>query len=239
VLASPEALEDVVFGPNGLAHGLAPGTALIDMSTVGPNAVQDVAARLGEGIEVLDAPVLGSVPEAEEGSLKVFVGGTEEAFDRWQLVLSSFGSVRHVGRLGAGASMKLAVNSTLVALMTALAEALALGDALGLDQSLVLDILADSPIGVPARSKRSRIESGVYPPNFKVALAAKDASLVVETAKAAGLELPLAAAGRDWMTGAAEAGLGDLDYSAVVAHARRRPARLPGEPPAGPDNGST
>ena len=232
MLASPEALEEVVLGADGLAHGLAPGSTLIEMSTVGPQAIRALADRLPGGIGVPDAPVLGTVPQATEGSLKIFVGGTQGMVERWRPVLSSLGAVRRVGPLGAGASMKLVVNSTLLALMTALAEALALADALGLDQSEVLDVLADSPISVPARSKRPRIESGDYPPNFK------DASLVVQTAQAAGLDLPVAEAGRRWMAGAEQAGMGDLDYSAVVAHARGRPARLPdgersGESPAG------
>ncbi|MGH9168970.1 MAG: NAD-binding protein, partial [Acidimicrobiia bacterium] len=116
-------------------------------------------------------------------------------------------------------------NSTLMALMSALAEALALADALGLDTADVLDVLADSPIGVPARGKRPNIERAAYPPNFKLSLACKDSSLVVETAVRAGLDLPLARAALAWMEAADRAGLGDLDYSAVIAQARGTPAR--------------
>ena len=114
-----------------------------------------------------------------------------------------------------------------MAVMSALGEAFALADSLGLDQGSVLDVLSDSPIGVAARGKRSRLETGTYPPNFKVSLARKDASLVVEAADRAALDLPLARAARTWMERAEEAGFGELDYSAVIARIRGREARLP------------
>jgi 3-hydroxyisobutyrate dehydrogenase-like beta-hydroxyacid dehydrogenase len=227
MLANPTALKRVVLGPDGLANGLAPGAALIEMSTVGPSAVHLTRAWLPQQVEMLDAPVLGSIKEATDGTLKVFAGGSDEAYERWAPVLKDMGSPRHIGPLGAGASMKVVVNSTLMALMTALAEALALGDALGLEQSALFDVLADSPIGVPARSKRDRIESGQYPANFKLALAGKDAALILKEARRVGLDLPLAAAADAYMQAAEVAGLGDLDYSAVVAHVRGRPAELP------------
>jgi 3-hydroxyisobutyrate dehydrogenase-like beta-hydroxyacid dehydrogenase len=227
MLADPDALREVLFGKHGLAEGLAPGATLIEMSTVGPEAVREVAARLSEGTLMLDAPVLGSLPEAAEGRLKVFVGGPADLYERWSPMLAAFGQPRHLGDLGSGAAMKLVVNSTLGALMTGLAEALALGDALGLDQPAMLDVLSDSAIGATARGKRSRIESGEYPPNFTLSLAAKDLGLVVEAASRAGLELRVAAAARSWLADADSAGLGALDYSAVVAHARGAPARLP------------
>jgi 3-hydroxyisobutyrate dehydrogenase-like beta-hydroxyacid dehydrogenase len=121
--------------------------------------------------------------------------------------------------------MKLVANSTLGALMTGLAEALALADGLALDEAAVLDILVESPIGVTAKSKRALIESGVYQPNFSLGLAAKDLRLVTEAAEAAGVELRLAAAARSWFERADEHGLGELDYSAVIADVRGRPAR--------------
>ena len=111
--------------------------------------------------------------------------------------------------------------------MTGLAEALALADAFGLDESTVLDVLVDSPIGVTARSKRTNVESGTYPPNFKLALALKDLGLVTDAADRQGLDLPLSRAARALFASAAEAGLGAMDYSAAIAHARGRNAVLP------------
>jgi 3-hydroxyisobutyrate dehydrogenase-like beta-hydroxyacid dehydrogenase len=227
MLSDPEALEEVVLGPNGLAEGLPEGATLIEMSTVGPDAIRELAKRLRPRLHVIDAPVLGSVAQAEDGELKIFVGASADEFARWVKVLGAMGTPFHLGPLGSGASMKLVANSTLGALMTALGEALALGDRLGLDQEDVFDVLVGSPIGVTARSKRSRVTSGRYPPNFKLRLAVKDMDLVVDTATRLGLELRVAEAARSWFRDAAAKGLGEMDYSAVVALITGAPAELP------------
>ena len=227
MLATPAALEEVLFGPEGVAEAAPPGATLLEMSTVGPHAIGEVRARLPEVVRMLDAPVLGSIPEATEGSLKVFAGGDPETFERWRMVLGVFGTPRLVGPLGSGAAMKLVVNSTLMVLMTGLGEALALGDAFGLEQAAVLDVLSDAAIGVTARGKRSRIESGTYPPNFTLELARKDATLIVAEARRAWVETPVAIGALGWMTEGDEVGFGDLDYSAVVARIRGLPASGP------------
>jgi len=224
MLADPQALDEVVFGPGGVAAGVRPGATFVEMSTIGVDAVRSLAARLPDGVDLVDAPVLGSVPQATEGTLKIFVGGDEAVFERCRPVLEAMGTPRHLGPLGAGAAMKLVANSTLGVLMCGLAEALALADVLGLEESAVLDILAESPIGTTVKSKRGKVESGVYEANFTLALAAKDLALVTSAAEAAGLQLRLAPAAQDWLEQANTAGLRDLDYSAVIAEARGRKA---------------
>jgi len=236
MLATPEALEAVMFGSGGgrnttvagsddpigdrVVSGLGPGTTLIEMSTVGPDVVRGLAERLPDGVAVLDAPVLGSVPQATDGSLKIFVGGDDDVFERWRSVLEVLGRPVRFGRLGSGAAMKLVANSTLGAVMSAVGEALALADGLGLNQALVLDSLAESPVGATVKSKRSLIESGEFQPNFALALAAKDLRLVDEAARRAGIDAWVASAARAHFDDANRAGLGDLDYSAVIAHVR-------------------
>jgi 3-hydroxyisobutyrate dehydrogenase-like beta-hydroxyacid dehydrogenase len=224
MLSDPDALEQVVFGHGGLASTL-PGRTLIEMSTVGPDMVRRLAAALPPEAGILDAPVLGSIPQAAEGTLRIFVGGDADRYERFRPVLDDLGRPRHLGPLGAGAAMKLVTNLCLGVLMTGLAEALALADALELDEAAALDVLSESPIGVTTRSKRELIESGSYPPRFRLALAAKDMRLVVETAERAEIPLEVALAARDRLLAAEDHDLGDLDYSAVVAHVRRRPAR--------------
>jgi 3-hydroxyisobutyrate dehydrogenase-like beta-hydroxyacid dehydrogenase len=227
MLADPEALEEVVLGPDGVAEGLPEGATLIEMSTVGPDAVRELAKRLRPRVHVIDAPVLGSVAQAEDGELKIFVGASPDEFARWVKVLGAMGTPFHVGPLGSGASMKLVVNSTLGPLMTTLGEALALADRLGVDQKDVFDVLVGSPIGVTARSKRNHVTSGRYPPNFKLRLAVKDQDIVHETATRLGLELRVAEAARSWFQDAAAKGLGEMDHSAVVALITGHPAELP------------
>jgi 3-hydroxyisobutyrate dehydrogenase-like beta-hydroxyacid dehydrogenase len=226
MLTDPVALETVLFGRGGLAEALPEGSTLIDMSTVGTETVHRVAERLGRRVAMLDAPILGTVPQAEGGQLKIFVGGEEDVFDRWRSLLEALGTPRYLGPSGAGASMKLVVNSTIGGVMSAIGEALALADALGLDEGMTLDVLADSVVGQGVTRARPSIESGTFPPRFKLSLARKDLGLVSDAAGKTGLRLRVAPAAGDWFQSAVDQGLGALDYTAVVAHIRGREARL-------------
>jgi 3-hydroxyisobutyrate dehydrogenase len=217
MLATPEALEQVLFGTAGLAAALSPGQVLIDMSTVGPDEVRSVAARLPKGATLVDAPVRGSVPLAASGRLEVFVGATDENHERVRPILETFGKVRHTGGPGSGAAMKLVANLALGAAIVTLGEALSLGESLELKRDILLDALADSPIGPIVAAKRASVESGQFAPTFKLRHAAKDLRLVTEAAAARGRELKQARANRAWLDEAAERGAADLDFSAVVA----------------------
>ena len=228
MVTNAEALEQVVYGENGLAGALTPGQLLIDMSTVGPDAVHSVARRLPEGVAMIDAPVRGSVPQATTGRLAIYVGADPSDFQRVEPILAPLGSLHHVGGPGAGAATKVVVNSTLGAAIAAFGEALALGDDFGLDRSVVLEVLSDTPIASTVEAKRANVESGDYPANFKLSLALKDLDLVTRIADQNGRRLEVAAASRDWLERAAQAGAGDLDYSAVIptitTDGGRRPA---------------
>ena len=137
MLATPEAVNDVLFGPSGLAETLGPGQILIEMSTIGPKAFRSVAARLPDGVGAVDAPVRGSVPAATSGRLDIFVGAANDDFERVRPILQSLGVVRHIGAPGSGAAMKLVVNATLGAAIVAFGEALALATSLSLDRTAV------------------------------------------------------------------------------------------------------
>ncbi len=217
MLATPEALEQVLFGTAGLVPALSPGQVLIDMSTVGLDEIRSVAARMPQGVSLVDAPVRGSLPQATSGRLDIFVGATDENYERVRPILESLGSARHVGGQGSGAAMKLVANLVLGAAIVTLGEALSLGESLELKRNMLLDALADSPIGPIVAAKRANVESGQFAPSFKLQLAAKDLRLVVEAAAARGRELKQAQANRAWLNEAAEHGAADLDFSAVVA----------------------
>jgi 3-hydroxyisobutyrate dehydrogenase-like beta-hydroxyacid dehydrogenase len=217
MLATPEALEQVLFGAAGLAPAFSPGQILIDMSTVGPDEVRSAGARLPAGVSLVDAPVRGSVPQATEGRLDIFVGATDETFERVRPILEHLGSVRHTGGPGSGAAMKLVANLALGAAIVTLGEALSLGESLALKRDILLDVLADSPIGPIVKAKRANVESGQFAPSFKLRHAAKDLRLVTETAAARGRDLKQARANRAWLDEAAAQGAADLDFSAVVA----------------------
>ena len=217
MVADPAALRDVTEGEDGVAAGVGEGATVIEMSTVGPDAVRRLGSVLGEQAGLLDAPVLGSRSEAEEGTLKVFVGGPPELVARWTPLLSVLGSPLHVGPLGSGAAAKLVANTTLVGTIGVLGEALALAEGLGLPREKAFEVLAATPLAAQAERRRESIESGEYPPRFALYLARKDAELVVAAAREAGVDLRLTEAARAWLADAEEAGLGDRDYSAVLA----------------------
>jgi 3-hydroxyisobutyrate dehydrogenase-like beta-hydroxyacid dehydrogenase len=217
MLATPEALTDVVLGEHGLIKALGPSQVYIDMSTVGPHTVRSIAARLPAGVAVVDAPVRGSVGQAAEGRLEIFVGASDKDFERVRPILESLGSVGHVGGPGAGAAMKLIANLALGVSIAAVGEALALGEALGLGRAPLLNMLEGSPLGPVVRGKRANIESGHYPANFKLRHAAKDLRLAIEAAASVDRDLKVSAVAKAWLDTAAEHGAADLDFSAVVA----------------------
>lgn len=173
-------------------------------------------AFIGLGLMGTPMATRGSVPQATTGGLAIYVGADSADFQRVEPILAPLGTLHHVGGLGSGAATKVVVNSTLGAAIAAFGEALALGDDFGLDRSVVLDVLADTPIASTVEAKRTNVESGRYPANFKLILALKDLNLVNEIAERSGRRLELASASRDWLARAARAGAGDLDYSAVI-----------------------
>jgi 3-hydroxyisobutyrate dehydrogenase-like beta-hydroxyacid dehydrogenase len=217
MVANPDALRDVTEGPDGIASRIGKSATLIEMSTVGPDAIARLASVLIDGAGLLDAPVLGSRSEAEHGSLHVFVGGPDELFGQWQPLLSQLGTPIRVGPLGSGAAAKLVANSTLFATIGALGEALALADALGLSRDAAFEVLSRSPLGEQAKRRREAFETGEYPPRFPLSLAHKDADLVSAAADEFRIELRLSEAARSWLADADAASWGDRDYGSLLA----------------------
>lgn len=215
MLAGPAALAAVTEGPDGIAAAES-STTLIEMSTVGPAAIARLASALPERIRVLDAPVQGSLGEAEGGTLRIFVGGQVSEVERWTPLLSVLGSPIHVGPLGAGASAKLVTNSTLLGVLGVLGEALALAEGLGLARETALEILKATPLADQVERRRPALEGSVSPPRFTLSLARKDAELIRDAAAAHDVDLRLAPAARAWLEEAEAAGLGDRDYSSVL-----------------------
>jgi 3-hydroxyisobutyrate dehydrogenase-like beta-hydroxyacid dehydrogenase len=214
MLADPGALVAVTEGPSGIAAGIRDGALVAEMSTVGPGAIERLRSALPPRVDVVDAPVLGSLSEAEAGTLRIFAGGDAAPFERVRPLLEVMGSPLHAGPLGAGAAAKLVANSTLFGVLGVLGEALGLADALGLDRATAFEVLAGTPIAAQAERRRDSLETGEFPRRFALSLARKDAELVV----ADGNGLRLAEAARSWLAEAEEAGMGESDYSRVLEH---------------------
>lgn len=217
MVSEDRALREITEGASGVAAGASASTTVIQMSTVGPDAVTRLVAALPAEAALLDAPVLGSLDEAESGRLRIFAGGSPALVQRWTPLLSELGSVVHVGPLGAGTAAKLVANSALFGVLGVLGEGLALARALELSPDVAFDVLAATPLAAQVERRRSSIETGRYPARFSLSLARKDTDLIAEAAAASGTELRLAAATRAWFAEAEESGHGDDDYSAVLA----------------------
>ena len=216
ILSDPQALRSVAEGPDGLAAGARPSLTVLEMSTVGPAAVERLASALPPGTGLLDAPVLGSLAEAESGSLVIFAGGPAQRVEQVMPLLSALGSVVHVGPVGSGAAAKLVANAAVFGAVGLLGETIALARALGIPPDPAYQVLAATPLAGQAVRRRAAIEAGEYAPRFRLSLARKDIRLISEAAAAAGISLRLTAAVDTWLADAERDGLADRDYTAML-----------------------
>ena len=228
-LADDAACAEAYGGEDGIVAGLSASSVVADTSTVGPWTSRRLGALVGKrDAGMLDAPVSGSVPVVERGELTVMVGGAADDLDRARPVLDLLaGRIVHVGPTGAGATMKLAVNSVVHALNQALAEALVLAERSGVDRRTAYGIFAASVVGGPfVQYKRAAFED---PDGTSVAfsldLVAKDLDLVLELASHVGLTMRQAEVNRAAVVAAVEAGLGERDMSALAGLLRSMPGQ--------------
>jgi 3-hydroxyisobutyrate dehydrogenase len=212
-------VEAVVFGPDGLAAGLAEGALVVDCSTISPSATRAIAERLrSQGIGFLDAPVSGGSEGARDGTLTIFVGGEPNELERARPVLERLGrTVTHVGPVGAGQITK-AVNQVIIAgTYLSVAEGIVLAIRSGLDPATVVAALG----GGAARSwvlenRSGRMIANDYPLGFRVALHRKDLGIALDLAREVGVALPVAAWCEQVETALVATGHGDEDVSAVA-----------------------
>ncbi|MFE9656390.1 NAD(P)-dependent oxidoreductase [Micromonospora sp. NPDC006431] len=174
MLTDATAVRESLFGADAAARALRPGTHLVEMSTIGPYALRELAGQLPPGVRLVDAPVAGSAAAAEAGRLVVLAGGAEAAVDRVAPVLAALGTVRRCGGPGRGAAMKLVLNTALVTAVASVADALAVADAVGVDRRTACEALTGGPLG-GAVARVTTTEAA-----FAVALAAKDARLALD-----------------------------------------------------------
>jgi len=138
MVTDDDALDAISLGPDGILAGLVEGKVYVDMSTVSPRASRELAARVDSlGAQMLDAPVSGSIPQAESGTLAIMVGGDRHAFGQVEPLLAELGqTVTHVGTNGQGLLLKLAVNISLAVQTLAFSEGLLLAERGGIDPRL-------------------------------------------------------------------------------------------------------
>ncbi len=214
-----EQVASVLLGESGLLDRAREGLLAVDMSTIGPPQAREVGARLREqGVKMLDAPVTGSSPRAEDGTLTIMVGGEEEDYARALALLEAMGElIAHVGELGQGQMLKLVNNALGAANAAALAEALLLADAAGIDlDAFELVVGAGSGASAQLQLKAGAMRAHDFSTLFKTAHMLKDVRLCLEEAQATGVPFPAAAHARDLLTAAMARGHADDDYAAMV-----------------------
>jgi 3-hydroxyisobutyrate dehydrogenase/2-hydroxy-3-oxopropionate reductase len=224
MLADGPAVASVWEGDDGLLAGARSGSVLVDSSTVAPNTLSVYAARaVAAGVGLLDAPVSGSVSLAEAGKLTIMAGGEAAALERARPVLDRLAQrVFHMGPLGSGHAMKLAVNGVVFALSNAVSEALVLAERAGIGRELAYEVLAVSAAGAPlvGYKRAAFLDPDGAPVAFSLDLAGKDLSLIAAHAEALGVPMPQAAANRELVHDAADAVGSDRDFAAVAVHLR-------------------
>jgi len=216
-LPDDEVLEVVASGPDGILAGLAAGKIWVDMSTVSPRASRELAARVRElGAAMLDAPVSGSVPQVQAGTLTIMVGGDEQAYAQVEPILSELGTPTHIGENGLGLVLKLAINISLAVQMLAFAEGLLLADRAGIDRELAVGVMTQSAIGSPMLKARAELVLDLPEEAwFDVSLMQKDVVLALDAARELHIPLPSTAAADELLTVARALGYEHRDLAAM------------------------
>jgi 3-hydroxyisobutyrate dehydrogenase len=220
---SPQ-VEEVLFGNDGLAEGLAKGSLFIDCSTLSPLKAQEFAERLAKGgVDMLDAPVSGGSEGAKNAALSIMVGGEEAAFSRAGSVLAAMGkTITHLGPVGAGQWAKAINQVILSGVYLGVAEGVTLGLKAGLDVEKVVSAIKGGAAGSWVLENRSgRMIDDDYPLGFKISLHRKDLGIGLELAHSVGASLPVASLAATFEDGLIAQGFGDDDNSALARPIRK------------------
>jgi 3-hydroxyisobutyrate dehydrogenase-like beta-hydroxyacid dehydrogenase len=218
MVTGDDALEAITAGPQGLLAGLETGKLYVDMSTVSPRVSRQLAERVrASGAQMLDAPVSGSIPQAESGTLAIMVGGDSPAFAAAEPLLRELGqTVTHVGPNGQGLLLKLAINISLAVQTLAFSEGLLLAERAGVDPEIAAEVMSTSSIGSPML--KARIPLLLHLPEhawFDVELMQKDIRLARQTADDLQIPLPSATVADQILTTARNLGYAHRDLAAL------------------------
>ena len=218
MLSDDAAVEAMMLGTDGVLAGIRSNATILELSSIYPATSRTIAvAAAKRGAAFLDAPVSGSTPQAEAGSLVVYVGGDADVFERCRPIFEVIsGASFHMGPHGAGATMKLVVNGLLGLEMQALAEAFTLGERAGLDRAALIDVLGQAPVLTAGqKAKLQNVRSQTYPPQFALRLMWKDFGNVLRLAREQQVPIPATAAAYQVFTIEQRKGI-EEDFSAVI-----------------------
>ena len=212
-------VEEVLFGPDGAADALSQGALVIDMSTISPTASKRMGERLAEpGLPFVEAPVSGSKPKAEDGTLTIMAGGAPENFERALPLFEAMGErIVRVGPLGHGQMAKLLTNTMGAVNAAALAEAVRTAKAAGIDREAFLEVAAGSAGASAMLNLKGppMFEESYEPALFKLDHMLKDVRHALAEARSLGIDLQFGALAETVYAEAAENGHGEQDFAAV------------------------
>jgi 3-hydroxyisobutyrate dehydrogenase len=221
IVSDDVATRAVMLGDNGVVRAAAPGTIILDSSTNTPAMAREVAFEArAKGVFYLDAPVSGSLAQAQGKELVILVGGDKAAFDKAQAVLGAMGRmVRRIGDSGAGATLKLINNMLSASLTAAIAEAAQAAEAANLDLDAALEVLAEGAAGSRLmKTKLPKIFKRDFSPQFQLELMEKDLRYFLALAQELDRPAPIASLVRSQYQ-AAKREFGKLDSCAVFLQA--------------------
>ena len=217
-LSDTAAVEQVLFGPEGLAQGLAPGSCVVDTSTISASAAREFGRRLAEqGVWLLDAPVSGGQQGAEQGTLACMVGGDAEALAACRDALAAFcKTITHVGEVGAGQTVKACNQVAVAGAMLGVADAIALARSQGVAPRVMREVLLGGSARSFALEKHgARIIDGDFQPGFRARLMRKDLGLALEAARASGAVLPTTEHAEQMLAELCETGRAEQDWNSI------------------------
>ena len=222
IVADDVATREVMLGATGAVGAAAPGTIILDSSTNTPAMAREVAkAAAAKGLSYLDAPVSGSLAQAQGKELVILVGGDRTAFDKAQPVLLAMGRMaRHIGDSGAGATLKLINNMLSASLTAAIAEAAQAAEAANLDREATMEVLNEGAAGSRLmKTKLPKMFKRDFAPQFQLELMDKDLRYFLALAQEVDRPAPIASLVRSQYQAARRAQLGKLDSCAVFLQA--------------------
>jgi 3-hydroxyisobutyrate dehydrogenase-like beta-hydroxyacid dehydrogenase len=218
-VSDTKAVENLLFGPQGVEQSLTQGMVLVDSSTISPSATRKFAARVrAKGVDYVDAPMTGSKAAAESGTLIFMVGGEEAAIEKLKPLFAAMGKLFfRMGDTGKGQAAKLAMNLQIALIYEGFAEALTLATKLGVNAETLLPVVQASMVrsGV-VEYKAPFVLKRDFTPNFPLRLMHKDIHLALEAAKEVRAKLPGLETVEEIYEMATEDGHGNLDYAATL-----------------------
>ena len=213
------AVEQVLFGTNGIEQSLTEGMIIADSSTISPAATRRFAERVAKkGVQYVDSPVTGSKVGAEAGTLLFILGGSEEAIEKLKPLYAAMGKkIFRMGETGKGQSAKIAMNLQIAMIYEGFAEGLTLAAKLGVDPGTLIPLINASMIksGV-VEYKAPFVLNRDFTPNFPLKLMRKDLQLALEAAKEARVKIPGGETVEEIYDMAVEDGHADLDFAATL-----------------------